>query len=214
LRGWARSALLERTFPAGAGCAMDRAAAGERPSISVEHGEREHIGLRAQLAGHRHVERYEPRACEFSGGIEVNSNGAIASTAAKQDSATLENYGCGGMELFGPSGLYDRHLLFDNVIDRGSADARDRFEAFAHSVRDVLSQRWTATESTYDRLNPKRIYYLSMEFLIGRSLANNITNLFLDPEIQEAVRHHSIDWAGLLEEEPDAALGNGGLGRL
>src|SRR5947199_8576581 len=53
-----------------------------------------------------------------------------------------------------------------------------------------------------------------MEFLIGRSLANNVTNLFLDPVIREAVQHHNIDWAELLEQEPDAALGNGGLGRL
>jgi starch phosphorylase len=112
------------------------------------------------------------------------------------------------------SGLYERHLFFDNVIDGTSADSRDRFEAGARSVRDILSQHWVLTESTYARLNPKRIYYLSMEFLIGRSLANNVANLGLDPAIQEAVRHHNINWTELLEEEPDAALGNGGLGRL
>jgi glycogen phosphorylase len=128
---------------------------------------------------------------------------------------SLDEYGCGPVHLFGThNGLYERHLSFDSVIDPSGADARDRFEAFARSVRDILSQRWVSTESTYERLNPKRIYYLSMEFLIGRSLANNITNLFLDPEIQEAVKHHDIDWAELLEQEPDAALGNGGLGRL
>jgi len=112
------------------------------------------------------------------------------------------------------NGLYERHLLFDNVIDSAAADARDRFEAFARSVRDVLSQRWTLTEDTYERENPKRIYYLSMEFLIGRSLANNVTNLLLDPLVTEAVRQMNLDWAELLEQEPDAALGNGGLGRL
>jgi starch phosphorylase len=105
-------------------------------------------------------------------------------------------------------------LVYDSVIERTAADSRDRFEAFARTVRDILSQRWVSTESTYAQLNPKRIYYLSMEFLIGRSLANNVTNLLLDPAIRKAVEHHSLDWAALLEEEPDAALGNGGLGRL
>ena len=81
-------------------------------------------------------------------------------------------------------------------------------------MRDVLSQRWVLTESTYDRENPKRIYYLSMEFLIGRSLANNITNLLLDPFVKQAVEERNLDWLDLLEQEPDAGPGNGGLGRL
>ena len=69
--------------------------------------------------------------------------------------------------------------------------------------------------STYERENPKRIYYLSMEFLIGRSLANNVTNLLLDPHRQTGRRtQKSLDWIELLEQEPDAGLGNGGLGRL
>ncbi|HLJ48357.1 MAG TPA: glycogen/starch/alpha-glucan phosphorylase [Bryobacteraceae bacterium] len=119
------------------------------------------------------------------------------------------------VHLFGTdNGLFERHLLYDNVIERTAADARDRFEAFSHAVRDILSQRWVSTESTYDRVNPKRVYYLSMEFLIGRSLANNVTNLRLDPAVRRAVEHHGLDWPALLEQEPDAALGNGGLGRL
>jgi starch phosphorylase len=126
-----------------------------------------------------------------------------------------DRYGCGQVQLSGThNALYERHLFFDNVIEGTSADSRDRYEAFARSVRDVLSQRWVLTESTYRRVNPKRVYYLSLEFLIGRSLANNITNLLLDPVVQAAAQHHSIDWHELTEEEPDAALGNGGLGRL
>ena len=110
--------------------------------------------------------------------------------------------------------LYERHLFFDNVTDLADAGARDRFEAFARSVRDVLSRRWALTQSTYERHNPKRVYYLSMEFLIGRSLANNVTNLLLDSVVQEAVRQENLNWIELLEQEPDAGLGNGGLGRL
>jgi len=84
----------------------------------------------------------------------------------------------------------------------------------ARSVRDVLSQRWVRTERTYNRLNPKRIYYLSMEFLIGRSLTNNITNMLVEPYVHHAAQQRDLDWFGLLEQEPDAGLGNGGLGRL
>ena len=127
----------------------------------------------------------------------------------------LRQYGCGPIEFTeADHGLYDRHLLFDNVIPPDAAGPRDRFEAFARSVRDVLSQRWVRTEQTYDRENPKRIYYLSMEFLIGRSLDNNVTNLLLEPVARHAAALRGIDRMELLEQEPDAGLGNGGLGRL
>src|SRR5204863_10028077 len=59
-----------------------------------------------------------------------------------------------------------------------------------------------------------RVYYLSMEFLIGRSLTNNVTNLLLDPFVKQAAAQKNVDWLGLVEQEPDAGLGNGGLGRL
>ena len=110
--------------------------------------------------------------------------------------------------------LYERHLIFDNVVDPAAAGSRARFEALARSVRDILSQRWINTEQTYARENAKRIYYLSMEFLIGRSLANNVTNLMLDPIAKRAIDEKDLDWRDLLEQEPDAGLGNGGLGRL
>ena len=126
-----------------------------------------------------------------------------------------EQYGCGPVQFTGQGdALYERHLLFDNVMDPSAVGPRERYEAVARSVRDILSQRWVRTESTYGRVNPKRVYYLSMEFLIGRSLANNITNLLLDPVVKQVVVDKSLDWLGLLEQEPDAGLGNGGLGRL
>jgi len=129
--------------------------------------------------------------------------------------ALRRQYSCGLVDLAGSAdALYERHLFFDNVIDSAAASARDRYEAFAHSVRDVLSQRWVRTEQTYERANPKRVYYLSMEFLIGRSLSNNITNMLLDQVVDEKVKRAHLDWLGLLEQEPDAGLGNGGLGRL
>ena len=127
----------------------------------------------------------------------------------------LDQYGCGPVRFSGTSdALYERHLLFDSVIDLTAATARDQFEALARSVRDILSQRWLATEKTYERQNPKRLYYLSMEFLIGRSLANNVTNLLLDPLRRQVIQEKNVNWIDILEQEPDAGLGNGGLGRL
>jgi starch phosphorylase len=70
------------------------------------------------------------------------------------------------------------------------------------------------TKSTHERENAKRIYYLSMEFLIGRSLANIVSNLLLDPVVQAAHQEKGIDWLELIEQEPDAGLGNGGLAAL
>ena len=136
-------------------------------------------------------------------------------TGSNELSKLIERYGCGPVQFTGTSdALYERHLVFDNVMDAAAIGARERFEAMARSVRDVLSQRWIRTEETYDRKDPKRVYYLSMEFLIGRSLANNVTNLLLDDVIKKDVQEKKIDWYELLEQEPDAGLGNGGLGRL
>jgi starch phosphorylase len=126
-----------------------------------------------------------------------------------------QQYGCGPVQFSGTDeALYERHLLFDDVVSPTAAGPRERYEALARSVRDVLSQRWVLTDETYERENPKRVYYLSMEFLLGRSLANNITNLLLDSVAEQAVKEKQLDWLGSLEQEPDAGLGNGGLGRL
>jgi len=127
----------------------------------------------------------------------------------------VAKYGCGPVHFSGrDEALYERHLLFDSGVDVAAATARDRFEALARSVRDVLSQRWLLTEKTYEEKNPKRLYYLSMEFLIGRSLANNVVNLLLSPLTDQFIQDKKLNLIEILEQEPDAGLGNGGLGRL
>jgi starch phosphorylase len=140
---------------------------------------------------------------------------ATGAKAARTETAELlKQYGCGPVQFMGTDGLYERHLQFDNVVDEEKIGPRERFEAAARSVRDVLSQRWVLTENTYERENPKRVYYLSMEFLLGRSLANNVTNLLLDPLVSQIAKQKNVDFLFVLEHEPDAGLGNGGLGRL
>src|SRR5271165_1483248 len=139
----------------------------------------------------------------------------VSATNSANTAELLQQYGCGPIPFVGTkNAFYERHLVFDRAIDPKVASARERFEAFSSSVRDILAQRWVLTKKTYERENPKRIYYLSMEFLIGRSLANNVTNLLLDPLVQHAAQEKGIDRLELIEQEPDAGLGNGGLGRL
>src|SRR5215468_4831993 len=112
-----------------------------------------------------------------------------------------EQYGCGEVQFTGTDdALYERHVIFDNIMEPAAVGPREQFEAFARSVRDILSQRWILTEETYDHENPKRVYYISMEFLIGRSLANNVTNLLLDPLAQQVVARQDLDWLGLLDQ--------------
>jgi starch phosphorylase len=129
----------------------------------------------------------------------------------------LKQYECGELRFTDRADHegYDRHLVFDHVVSVEDASQRERFEAVARSLRDVLSQRWLLTQETHDNENPKRVYYLSMEFLMGRALVNNIINLgveqFVRDDLQSDPRQ---DWKEVIETEPDAGLGNGGLGRL
>jgi starch phosphorylase len=126
----------------------------------------------------------------------------------------LARYECNGFK-FPDRDYYDRHVVFDHVVPMAGATQRERFEAVARTLRDVLTQRWIKTAEAYDRANPKQVYYLSMEFLIGRSLTNNIINLGVEEFVREDLRSDSHqDWKEVLEQEPDAGLGNGGLGRL
>src|SRR5215510_1716335 len=129
----------------------------------------------------------------------------------------LKQYECGPFRFTDRGNLdyYDRHLVFDHVVSLENASQRARFEAVARSLRDLLTQRWLRTQETHDKENAKRVYYLSMEFLIGRTLVNNIINLgveqFVRDDLQSDPRQ---DWKEVIETEPDAGLGNGGLGRL
>ncbi len=106
------------------------------------------------------------------------------------------------------------HLRRTLAKDRYSATTRDRYYAFALAVRDRLIERWIATQQTHHRENVKRVYYLSLEFLIGQSFEHNVMSLLLEDACRQAIEEIGIGWEELLAQEPDAGLGNGGLGRL
>ena len=109
---------------------------------------------------------------------------------------------------------FERHLRRTLVKDRYTATDRDRYFALALTVRDRLIERWIATQQTHHKKNVKRIYYLSLEFLIGRLLGNNVINLKLEDTCRTAMAELGLDWEALRDHEVDAGLGNGGLGRL
>ena len=106
------------------------------------------------------------------------------------------------------------HLRYSLAKGDSRATERDEYTAFAMAVRDRLVERWISTQEEYARQNTKRVYYMSLEFLIGRLLGNNVINLKADQLCREALKEYGIDWNSLRDYESDAGLGNGGLGRL
>ena len=107
-----------------------------------------------------------------------------------------------------------RHLTLTLGKDRFSATWWDVYEAAALAVRDQLTERWLATQQQYYLKDVRRVHYLSMEFLIGRSLANAVLNLSMGEELRSALLELGYDLEEVQSMEPDAGLGNGGLGRL
>ncbi len=106
------------------------------------------------------------------------------------------------------------HLEFTLAKDRFTVTHLDQYLALAYAVRDRLIERWLRTQDTYYRADAKRVYYLSMEFLMGRTLGNAIVNLNLKEACQRALLDLGYRLEDIQETEPDAGLGNGGLGRL
>ncbi|HEX9051735.1 MAG TPA: glycogen/starch/alpha-glucan phosphorylase [Anaeromyxobacter sp.] len=106
------------------------------------------------------------------------------------------------------------HLQYSQGKDEHTATALDRYFAVAYAVRDRLTRRWIPTQQEYYRLDAKRIYYLSLEFLMGRALENNLLNLGLHEPMKAALADLGLDLSAMVDQEPDAGLGNGGLGRL
>jgi glycogen phosphorylase len=109
---------------------------------------------------------------------------------------------------------FTNHLLYSLAKDQYTATELDRYMSLALTVRDRLIERWISTQQRYYKKDAKRVYYLSAEFLMGRALANNLINLGLYDTARDAMKMMNLDLSDVLEQEIDAGLGNGGLGRL
>ncbi len=115
-------------------------------------------------------------------------------------------------EEFKKSVIENLKILYRKSI----AEASDQqiYQAVSYAVKDMVIDRWMATHKQYEEQKSKVVYYMSMEFLIGRSLGNNMINLCATEEMKEALNELGIDLVNIEDQEPDPALGNGGLGRL
>ncbi len=115
-------------------------------------------------------------------------------------------------DFFIRSVKYNVRTLFRKEIEEASQ--QQIFQAVGYAVKDAIMDAWIATQKEYDKKDPKIVYYMSMEFLMGRALGNNLINLTFYDEVKEALEEIGLDLNVIEDQEPDAALGNGGLGRL
>ncbi len=115
-------------------------------------------------------------------------------------------------ELFKRSVVYNVKTLYRRTLDE--ATEQQIFQAVSYAIKDAIVDHWMTTQEAYEEKDPKTVYYLSMEFLMGRALGNNIINLKAYKEVAKALDELGINLDAVEDQEPDAALGNGGLGRL
>ncbi len=128
----------------------------------------------------------------------------MKSTATKKDKFDKE--------LFKRSVLYNVRTLYRKTMEE--ATPQQIFQAVSYAVKDQIIENWMETQKEYEKQDSKMVYYMSMEFLMGRALGNNIINIQGYQAIKEAMEELGLDLNAIEDQEPDAALGNGGLGRL
>jgi starch phosphorylase len=139
---------------------------------------------------------------------------STSEAAMRQQPLTSGGRDSVGMDVDSLINSFNFHLTFTLAKDQYTATNQDRYHALALAVRDRLVGQWIQTQQTYHKQNVKRICYLSLEFMIGRAMGNNVINLLLEDTCREAMKKLGLDWDVLRDVEVDAALGNGGLGRL
>ena len=127
----------------------------------------------------------------------------------KKKTATLSTF---DKELFKRSVLYNVKTLYRKTMEE--ATPQQIFQAVSYAIKDVIVDNWMDTQKAFDEEDPKMVYYMSMEFLMGRAMGNNLINLKAYKDVEECLDELGVDLNLIEDQEPDAALGNGGLGRL
>ncbi len=142
---------------------------------------------------------------------------ATKSTITKKRTSSKESMiAIGDLEISKKAFIDSFNMHLHHTLARDSYEAAEyeKFQAIAYAVRDRLIDRWIKTQQTYYKQNAKRVYYLSLEFLMGRSLGNAVLNIDAEEEVANALSELGLSMEELIEVERDAGLGNGGLGRL
>ena len=127
----------------------------------------------------------------------------------RKKTATLSTF---DKEAFKRSVLYNVKTLYRKTMEE--ATPQQIFQAVSYAIKDVIVDNWMDTQKAFDEEDPKMVYYMSMEFLMGRAMGNNLINLKAYKDVEECLDELGVDLNLIEDQEPDAALGNGGLGRL
>ena len=136
----------------------------------------------------------------------------MKNTAQKTTESAVTKRSKFDKDLFKRSVVYNVKTLYRKDMDE--ATPQQIFQAVSYAIKDQVMDNWIDTQRAYEKEDPKMVYYMSMEFLMGRALGNNIINLQGYAPVKEALEELGLDLNVVEDQEPDAALGNGGLGRL
>ena len=137
---------------------------------------------------------------------------SVATTSAATSAAVTTKKIRFDKELFKRSVLYNVKTLYRRTLEE--ATPQQIFQAVSYAIKDQIVECWMETQKAYDKEDPKMVYYMSMEFLMGRALGNNLINMQGYDNVKDALEELGLDLNLVEDQEPDAALGNGGLGRL
>ncbi len=141
--------------------------------------------------------------------MKTSTTKPIKATSTANAAVTIRKF---DKELFKRSVNYNIKTLYRKTLEEASA--QQIFQAVSYAIKDQIVENWMETQKAYEKEDPKMVYYMSMEFLMGRAMGNNMINMQAYDEVKEALDELGLDLNILEDQEPDAALGNGGLGRL